>query len=205
MNGLFREFYGVQIHHFLFLYLITYGTASAPFLAVRCIFELAGKCEDKCPNAAKVIWQDFYVDDLITGSSSLELLKQTCVDVLKVLESGQFPLRKWITNDPKILDGIEKSRWSSYSIKWNKEYLAELEEGKQQNKTDCHIQIGDLVVLMDEILPTLRWKLGRITDVHPEVDGGVRVVSIWTSSGTTNRAVRKVCLLPTVTPDNQNL
>ncbi|KAJ8959713.1 hypothetical protein NQ318_021907 [Aromia moschata] len=51
-------------------------------------------------------------------SNSLELLTQTCVDVLKVLESGQFPLRKWVANDPKILDGIEKSRWSSYSIKF---------------------------------------------------------------------------------------
>ncbi|KAJ8937344.1 hypothetical protein NQ318_011849 [Aromia moschata] len=49
------------------------------------------KCEDKYPNAAKVIRQDFYVDDMI---------------------------RKWVANDPKILDGIEKSRWSSYSIKF---------------------------------------------------------------------------------------
>ncbi|KAJ8944184.1 hypothetical protein NQ318_016164 [Aromia moschata] len=53
--------------------------------------------------------------------------------------------------------------------------------------------------------PPLRWKLGRITDVHPGADGVVRVVSIRTSSGTTKRAVRKVCLLPAVTQDHQNL
>ncbi|KAJ8944181.1 hypothetical protein NQ318_016161 [Aromia moschata] len=49
-------------------------------------------------------------------SSAMVLL--STVNVLKVLESGQFPLRKWVAIDPKILDGIEKSRWSSYSIKF---------------------------------------------------------------------------------------
>ncbi|KAJ8942959.1 hypothetical protein NQ318_016734 [Aromia moschata] len=36
-------------------YGITHDTASAPFLAVRYVFELAGKCEDKYPNAAKKV------------------------------------------------------------------------------------------------------------------------------------------------------
>lgn len=58
------------------------------------------------------------------------------------------------------------------------------------------IQKGDLVVIMDENLPPLRWKLGRISEEHPGADGVTRVVTIQTSSGTTKRAVTKVCPLP---------
>lgn len=42
----------------------------------------------------------------------------------------------------------------------------------------------------------MNWRLGRITAVHPGKDGIVRVVSVRTRTGVTNRAVSKVCLLP---------
>ncbi|XP_055527495.1 uncharacterized protein LOC129720100 [Wyeomyia smithii] len=48
---------------------VTYGTASAPFLATRILQQLA---DDECnefPEAAKVLRKDFYVDDLFSGSS----------------------------------------------------------------------------------------------------------------------------------------
>jgi len=47
---------------------VTYGTSSAPFLAVRCLKELAIREEMKYPVAAKVLQTDFYMDDLITGA-----------------------------------------------------------------------------------------------------------------------------------------
>lgn len=40
---------------------VTYGTASAPFLSVRCLKQLADECTD--PEVKGVIRDDFYVDD----------------------------------------------------------------------------------------------------------------------------------------------
>ncbi|KAH8344540.1 hypothetical protein KR059_000207, partial [Drosophila kikkawai] len=51
---------------------VTYGTASAPFLAIRCLFELSKIYAKSHPVAAEVISSDFYVDDMLTGANSLD-------------------------------------------------------------------------------------------------------------------------------------
>lgn len=83
---------------------VTYGTASAPFLATRCLKQIGIECNDK--SIAEVIQRDFYVDDLITGASSERELVSICTGVIKQLESGQFHLRKWYSNHPHIINEI---------------------------------------------------------------------------------------------------
>ncbi|XP_041989038.1 uncharacterized protein LOC121740416 [Aricia agestis] len=75
---------------------VTYGTASAPFLSVRCLKQLATECSD--PEVRRVINNDMYVDDLLTsGEVKVDLLK-ICKDTADTLSSGCFPLRKWVFN-----------------------------------------------------------------------------------------------------------
>jgi len=45
---------------------ITYGTAPAPFLDIRCPFELPKIYAESYPFASKAISSDFYVDDMLT-------------------------------------------------------------------------------------------------------------------------------------------
>ncbi|CAH2109068.1 unnamed protein product [Euphydryas editha] len=47
---------------------VTYGTASAPYLATRCLKQLGLECSSKV--VSEVIQHDFYVDDLITWGST---------------------------------------------------------------------------------------------------------------------------------------
>ncbi|XP_061712824.1 uncharacterized protein LOC133521773 [Cydia pomonella] len=55
---------------------VTYGTAAAAFLSCRCLKQLALECND--PEVARTIRDDFYVDDLISGSSTIpELLRKS--------------------------------------------------------------------------------------------------------------------------------
>ncbi|XP_059062082.1 uncharacterized protein LOC131854916 [Achroia grisella] len=76
---------------------VTYGTASAPFLSVRCLKELASTTTNT--NISRIIREDFYVDDLITGNSdSKDNLTHTCNEISRILMTGCFPLRKWIFN-----------------------------------------------------------------------------------------------------------
>nr|XP_053606381.1 uncharacterized protein LOC128672900 isoform X2 [Plodia interpunctella] len=75
---------------------VTYGTASAPYLSMRCIRQLASECEDKF--VARVINDDFFVDDLITGHDNYKTLLDICEKTRQVLQSGCFPLRKWTFN-----------------------------------------------------------------------------------------------------------
>jgi len=47
---------------------VTYGTASAPFLATRCLQQLIEDESVHYPEAARLAKDGFYVDDLITGT-----------------------------------------------------------------------------------------------------------------------------------------
>lgn len=75
---------------------VTYGTASAPFLAIRCLKQLANECENDL--ISQIISEDFYVDDLVTGSQSLSQLHKIRDDICKVLSTGCFNLRKINSN-----------------------------------------------------------------------------------------------------------
>ncbi|KAK9753067.1 hypothetical protein QE152_g3697 [Popillia japonica] len=46
---------------------VTYGTTTAPFLAERCLKQLAIENRENYPNASQTLETDFYVDDLLTG------------------------------------------------------------------------------------------------------------------------------------------
>ncbi|XP_022828982.1 uncharacterized protein LOC111358223 isoform X2 [Spodoptera litura] len=81
---------------------VTYGMASAPFLSTRCLLQLAKECNDDV--IARIIKNDFYIDDLNTGANSESELQNIYVNVKKNLDSACFPLRKIRTNCLQALD-----------------------------------------------------------------------------------------------------
>ena len=53
-----------------------------------------------------------------------------------------------------------------------------------------------LVLLKEDNLPPLIWSTGVIVDVHPGLDGLVRVVTVRTPKGVYKRPVTKLCAFP---------
>ncbi|GFT32976.1 integrase catalytic domain-containing protein [Trichonephila clavipes] len=51
---------------------VTYGTASAPFSAVRTLKQLAMDEASRFPLASKVVLQDVYKDDIVSGAQNLD-------------------------------------------------------------------------------------------------------------------------------------
>jgi len=85
---------------------VTYGTASAPYLATRCLKKLAD--DNKChhPTSAQVLRNDFYVDDLLSCTSTLEEAINLQQELTSMLNTAGFTLRKWTSNHPSFLDNI---------------------------------------------------------------------------------------------------
>lgn len=83
---------------------MTYGTASAPFLAVRCLQQIAVEYMSAFPEASKIILQDFYVDDLITGSETIKGARLLKEQIVNILNEYKFPLRKFKYNQKKLTD-----------------------------------------------------------------------------------------------------
>ncbi|KAK9739870.1 hypothetical protein QE152_g8693 [Popillia japonica] len=68
---------------------VTYGTASASYLAIRCIYQLA---QEKSLEFWVGSW-DFYVDDLITGCNTTEEAIDIINQTTSLLSKGGFKLR----------------------------------------------------------------------------------------------------------------
>ncbi|KAK9736284.1 hypothetical protein QE152_g12608 [Popillia japonica] len=83
---------------------VTYGTASAPFLAIRSLQELANDTAND--GIRRVILEDFYVDDLITGGDSLDALQVIRDKLIQLLSEGGFKLNKFASNHPSLLENI---------------------------------------------------------------------------------------------------
>ncbi|XP_045477890.1 uncharacterized protein LOC123683037 [Harmonia axyridis] len=93
----------------------------------------------------------------------------------------------------QLLTRIHKDFWK----RWHLEYLNTLQQRKKwfDKTTDC-LSIGTLVLIKDDQLPPLRWRLGRIEKLHHGADKIARVASVRTTQGILQRPVVKLCPLP---------
>nr|CAI5852805.1 unnamed protein product [Callosobruchus analis] len=80
--------------------------------------------------------------------------------------------------------------------KWSLEYLTSLQPMTWHNEQPNNMKVGSLVLLADNNLPPLCWKIGRAMECHPGSDGIVRVVTVKTAKGTTKRAIQTLAMFP---------
>ncbi|XP_045769764.1 uncharacterized protein LOC123870481 [Maniola jurtina] len=81
----------------------TYGLKSSPYIAIRTLLELADRERDRYPRAASVLENDIYVDDILSGCSSQSEALELQQELIRLMQSGGYELRKWISNDPVLL------------------------------------------------------------------------------------------------------
>jgi hypothetical protein len=88
---------------------VTYGTSSAPFLAIRSLNQVALDHFQNDPVISNIINNDFYVDDLLTGAETIDSVVQIRNKLTAVLATVGFNLRKWTSNSDKILTNTSES------------------------------------------------------------------------------------------------
>ncbi|XP_055681943.1 uncharacterized protein LOC129789287 [Lutzomyia longipalpis] len=89
---------------------VTYGTSSAPYLATKVLQQIANDYQSEFPAASQAIKSCFYMDDLLCGAATLEEAKALRRDIEEVLNRGCFPLRKWSSNSPALLEDIPQDK-----------------------------------------------------------------------------------------------
>lgn len=94
-----------KLEHFE-LNTVTYGTASASFLATRCIHQLALDNHENFPVESKIIMNDMYVDDLLTGSHDKETAIHICQSLIAIFKQAGFVLRKFSSNNTDVLTAL---------------------------------------------------------------------------------------------------
>jgi len=85
---------------------VTYGTASVPYLATRCLQQLA-EDESKDPSLApETLTNNFYVDDALCGANTIEDALRLEQELIALLGRGRFQLRKFCASHPSILEAV---------------------------------------------------------------------------------------------------
>ncbi|CAI6364646.1 unnamed protein product [Macrosiphum euphorbiae] len=87
---------------------VTYGVSSSPFQAIRVLHQLELDEGSKYPAAQGILSSQTYVDDIITGASSIEQIMSLQKQLVGLLGEGGFELKKWASNCPQVLQDIPK-------------------------------------------------------------------------------------------------
>ena len=104
-------------------------------------------------------------------------------------------------NDPRVLStmdtikpfSIDETVWRC----WQSEYLARFRSRPKWFFQNDSIRVGDLIILKQESVPPLQWRLGRITSLHPGKDMVTRIVSIKTQNNQElQRTIQSIVKLP---------
>ncbi|XP_059049738.1 uncharacterized protein LOC131844790 [Achroia grisella] len=79
--------------------------------------------------------------------------------------------------------------------RWSKEYISEMQIRNKWKTRQADLKPNTLVLIKDDHLPPLKWRLGRIISTLPGKDGVSRVADIRTETGIVRRAFSKICPL----------
>jgi hypothetical protein len=85
---------------------VTYGTASAPYLATRCLQQLAEDESKDFSLAPETLTNNFYVDDALCGANTIEDALRLQQELIALLGRGGFDLRKFCTSHSSILEAV---------------------------------------------------------------------------------------------------
>ncbi|XP_043284934.1 uncharacterized protein [Venturia canescens] len=85
---------------------VTYGTRSAPFLAVRVLLQLVADEGEKYPAAVAPLTMGRYVDDIYGGADQISEFLTQARHLIGICTVGGFPLAKWQSNSPALLTNL---------------------------------------------------------------------------------------------------
>lgn len=136
---------------------------------------------------------------------------------LEALTPGHFIIHRPLTAipEPEISTEIPEHRLTRWRraqrfmqniwTKWSTQYLSTLHNRTKWTRQRTNLSVGALVLIKEDHLPSLKWLLGRVVQVHAGADGNIRVVTVRTMNGTFTRAISKICPLPIRDNDDNSM
>ncbi|XP_028169525.1 uncharacterized protein LOC114359370 [Ostrinia furnacalis] len=101
--------------------------------------------------------------------------------------SNETSLRRY-----QRLERLRQHFWD----RWQREYIGELQQRTKWKTNTEKLSIGDMVLIHEDNVPPLNWRLGRVARLFPGVDGISRVADINTVRGCIRRPLTRLCPLP---------
>ncbi|XP_055840968.1 uncharacterized protein LOC129908493 [Episyrphus balteatus] len=87
--------------------------------------------------------------------------------------------------------------------RWSRDYLNQLQHRYRWKERCENAEPGMMVLIKEDNTSSLKWPIGRITNVITGNDGLVRVADVRTANGTFRRAIHRLAPLPVSIPDEE--
>lgn len=104
-----------------------------------------------------------------------------------------LPVTSKRPNRYELIEQLRQHFWE----RWRREFVAELQQRTKWRTRQRELRVGDLVILKEENLSPLQWRLARISRLFPGPDGISRVADVVTNKGIMRRALNRMCIIPT--------
>ena len=99
-------------------------------------------------------------------------------------------------------DVYARQRWrriqhlaNAFWSRWRKEIVCTAQERRKWTRTATNVEVGDVVLVVDDERPRSRWSLARVVATHPGGDDLVRKVRVRTGSSEYERPVHRLVML----------
>ena len=107
------------------------------------------------------------------------------------------PRRRWM-----CVQHLLRTVWK----RWLREIVARLNISGKWFREKRNVEVGNILLVLDDTVPRGRWPLGRVVAVYPGKDGVVRVVDMQVNGKVYRRSVHRLVPLDVTpvgsTPDN---
>nr|XP_026498604.1 uncharacterized protein LOC113402535 [Vanessa tameamea]XP_026498685.1 uncharacterized protein LOC113402600 [Vanessa tameamea]XP_026500528.1 uncharacterized protein LOC113404014 [Vanessa tameamea] len=146
---------------------VTFGTASAPYQAVRTLHQVAFDEGDNYPLAKDKVLNCFYMDDLMTGCYEVDQGLEIYTQITELLGKGGFKLQKWNSNNQELIKEIkemenEKDQGQLYINRTNKDiiYMDNIDKVKEIS----HEEVKEVEIKIDSTIKILGLTWNRSQD-----------------------------------------
>ncbi|XP_070385218.1 uncharacterized protein [Dermacentor albipictus] len=82
---------------------VPFGVTCSPFLLAATLSHHLKTVQEKFPHTAKILSDNLYVDDLVTGGDSVEEAERIIRESQSILKAAGMNLRKWRSNYPELI------------------------------------------------------------------------------------------------------
>lgn len=113
---------------------VTFGTAAAPYLAVKTLQQLAVDEGENFPIASEKLRTDYYVDDLMTGCETLDEGITLYKEMSELMSKGGFQLQKWVSNNEELAEQIMDGKIEGKNVNIKTDEVLKI-QGLTWNKT----------------------------------------------------------------------
>lgn len=126
---------------------------------------------------------------------------------LSALTPAHFLIGRSIVTiaDPSV-SSIAENRLSNFQLiqkiheqfwnRWHHEYISEFQQRQKWKKNTSTLKTNQLVLVKDNSVPPMKWRLGRVVKLISGADGVNRVAMVKTADGLISRAIVRLCPLP---------